>query len=75
MFSHNLFKNLPQDLRTEVLETLFAQGDIKIERIISKGHDTDWMTQAPDKMDNTRAKEHLAGNTFSSSNRLMEAGF
>ncbi len=49
MFSHNLFKNLPQALRTEVFETLFAQGEIKIERIISKGNDSDWMTQAQDE--------------------------
>ncbi len=34
----NLFTDIPQDLDTEVFDTLLQSGDTRIERIISKGH-------------------------------------
>jgi len=37
MNKQNIFKNLPEDLSTEVLETLLQGNNIRIERIISQG--------------------------------------
>jgi len=34
----NLFTNIPHDLDKEVVDILLQSGDIRIERIISKGH-------------------------------------
>ena len=34
----NLFANIPDDLPDEVFQTLIQSGDIKVERIISRGH-------------------------------------
>jgi len=34
----NIFKEIPSDLRAEVLETLVTSKNIRIERIISKGN-------------------------------------
>ncbi len=35
---NNLFKSIPQNLENEVFEQLIESGNVKIERIISKGH-------------------------------------
>ncbi len=35
---NNIFKNLPDNLTEEVLENLASSSQVKIERIISKGH-------------------------------------
>lgn len=35
---HNFYKNIPAELPEEVFETLVSGGNIRIERIISKGH-------------------------------------
>jgi len=35
---NNIFKNIPNDLSSEVFEDLSQSKNIKIERIISKGH-------------------------------------
>jgi cupin 2 domain-containing protein len=48
----NLLKNIPTDLSEEVFETLATGSNIKIERIISKGHITpegDWYDQDQDE--------------------------
>ncbi len=45
---NNLFDAIPNNLETEVFETLIASDNVKIERIISKGHtspDTGWYDQ------------------------------
>ena len=34
----NLFDNLPDDLTSEFFETIQANQNVKIERIVSKGH-------------------------------------
>ncbi|QPB85771.1 cupin domain-containing protein [Pseudoalteromonas rubra] len=35
---NNLFANLPADLSDEVFQTLLSHEQLKIERIVSKGH-------------------------------------
>ena len=45
----NLFENLPVDLEDEVFEAIVNTGELKIERIVSKGHVTpqgQWYDQA-----------------------------
>lgn len=44
----NIFEQLPDDLRDEVFETLVHGENIRIKRIVSKGHtspDTGWYDQ------------------------------
>lgn len=44
----NIFELIPDDLGEEVFDLLVQSGDVKIERIISKGHaspDTGWHDQ------------------------------
>ena len=36
--SGNLFKHLPETDEAEAFETLFATGDVQVERIVSRGH-------------------------------------
>jgi cupin 2 domain-containing protein len=46
---NNIFEFLPANLDTEVFENIFQSGELKIERIISKGHSspaTQWYDQA-----------------------------
>ena len=38
MKSENLFHSIPDVIEDEIFETLEQSGDVKIERIISKGH-------------------------------------
>ncbi len=48
----NLLQSIPTDLTEEVFETLAMGANIKIERIISKGHSTpenDWYDQEQDE--------------------------
>ncbi|MGS0676400.1 cupin domain-containing protein [Shewanella sp. 0m-4] len=48
MEKHNIFNKLPQDLIEEAFEPLVEQGDVLIERIISKAHITplgEWYDQ------------------------------
>lgn len=48
----NIFEQLPNDLGDEVFETLVHGKNIKIERIVSKGHtspDTGWYDQDQDE--------------------------
>lgn len=50
--NNNLFQNIPVNLDNEVLEELVNTGEVKIERIISKGHqspDTGWYDQDKDE--------------------------
>ena len=45
----NIFDNIPESLPGEIVESLAAGGDIKIERIISRGHtspEAGWYDQA-----------------------------
>ena len=35
---NNLFESIPQNLENEVFEQLIESGNVRIERIISKGH-------------------------------------
>lgn len=37
-FPANIFTNLPEDLGLEAFDALLSQPDLKIERIVSKGH-------------------------------------
>ncbi|MFC3153183.1 cupin domain-containing protein [Litoribrevibacter euphylliae] len=44
----NMFQNIPNDLSSEVFEDLIKHNDVRIERIISKGHsspDQGWYDQ------------------------------
>ncbi|PQO39741.1 cupin domain-containing protein [Bremerella cremea] len=34
----NLFQDLPSELPDELFQTLVQQGDVRIERIVSRGH-------------------------------------
>ena len=46
--SHNIYKQIPDDLSEEVFELLVQGDDVKIERIISMGHkspDAGWYDQ------------------------------
>lgn len=48
MDHNNILKNLPGDLSNEVIELLVSSENIRIERIVSKGHITpenDWCDQ------------------------------
>ena len=38
MLKKNLFENLPESLPEEIIETIIESKNVKIERIISKGH-------------------------------------
>ncbi len=40
MTTNNLFSRLPQDLSSEVFETLTEGSNVRIERIVSNGHNT-----------------------------------
>ncbi len=45
---NNMFDAIPMSINTEIFETLIESEDIKIERIISKGHtspDSGWYDQ------------------------------
>ena len=49
---NNLLQSIPTDLSEEVFETLATGSNIKIERIISKGHSTlnyEWYDQTQDE--------------------------
>ncbi|HHO59826.1 MAG TPA: cupin domain-containing protein [Thiotrichales bacterium] len=41
----NLFDAIPGDLPEELSERLLDSGTVRIERIISRGHQTDWLDQ------------------------------
>lgn len=46
---NNIFESLPKDLQSEVVENIVQSGDIRIERIVSKGQATpqsQWYDQA-----------------------------
>lgn len=48
----NIFNNIPQQLPDELFQTLLSKDQIKIERIISKGHAStanDWYDQIQDE--------------------------
>ena len=50
--SANIFENIPDNLDQELFETLAEKGDLKIERITSKGHtspESGWYDQAHDE--------------------------
>lgn len=38
MLKQNLFENIPESLPEEIIETIAESKNVKIERIISKGH-------------------------------------
>ncbi len=50
IFKNNLFDDIPTSLSQEWFQTLFSNGNVKIERIVSRGHcsppgfwyDQDW---------------------------------
>ena len=50
--TNNLFENIPAALPEELFQTLQTSGDVKIERIISRGHTTPegkWYDQSWDE--------------------------
>jgi cupin 2 domain-containing protein len=52
MKSENIFSSMPDNLDDESIDVLLKREDIKIERIISKGHmspDTGWYDQGDDE--------------------------
>lgn len=49
---NNLFESIPSDLPDELFEILHESGDVKIERIVSRGHATpegEWYDQSWDE--------------------------
>lgn len=49
---NNLFDNIPSSLPNELLETLYQSGEVKIERIVSRGHSSEegfWYDQDEDE--------------------------
>lgn len=49
---NNLFENIPEALPEELFEVLQESGDVKIERIVSRGHATpegEWYDQSWDE--------------------------
>jgi len=49
---NNIFESLPKDLQSEVVENIVQSGDIRIERIVSKGQATpqsQWYDQTHDE--------------------------
>ena len=52
MKSENIFTSIPENLDDESIDVLLKRGNLKIERIISKGHmspDTGWYDQENDE--------------------------
>jgi len=50
--SSNIFEAIPKTLDTEAVSTLIQKGDLKVERIVSKGHtspESGWYNQAQDE--------------------------
>lgn len=48
----NIFSNIPSELPEELFETLHQQNNIRIERIVSKGHhnaENEWYEQVQDE--------------------------
>lgn len=51
-FCNNIFSSIPRQLSEELTETIFQGENVKIERIISKGHTTpegEWYDQDQDE--------------------------
>lgn len=52
MIVSNIYSNIPDDLTHEVFEEILRNGPLKLERIISKGHETpkdQWYDQGKDE--------------------------
>ena len=52
MNTGNIFNNIPNELPSELFETILKQGQVHIERIVSRGHTTEegyWYDQAWDE--------------------------
>ncbi len=48
----NIFENIPAELKDELIETIAQKGNLRIERIISRGHVTPenkWYDQSEDE--------------------------
>ncbi len=45
----NLFKNIPDSLPEEVMETLVRTPSLQVKRILSRGQTTDWVVQESDE--------------------------
>lgn len=46
----NIFSDIPEDLPDEMMDVLAKKGNVKIERIVSRGHvSDDWYDQANDE--------------------------
>jgi len=70
--SSNLFKNIPAVLRDELTEILLEGKDVRIERIVSKGHASPpgfWYDQ--DKNEFVMLLKGNAGLLFEDSDRIM----
>lgn len=49
----NLFADIPSDLREELTEVLHRGGDVRVERIVSRGHrspEDSWFEQEQDEL-------------------------
>jgi cupin 2 domain-containing protein len=52
MNTTNIFKDIPRNLDSEFFDVLIQKNDVKIERIVSKGHsspESGWYDQAQDE--------------------------
>jgi cupin 2 domain-containing protein len=70
--SSNLFKNIPFELKDELIDILFEGKDIRIERIVSKGHSSPsgfWYDQ--DKNEFVIILKGSAGLMFEGGDRVI----
>ncbi|MDX8388156.1 MAG: cupin domain-containing protein [Ghiorsea sp.] len=52
MKSSNIFENIPKNIKNEFFETILDKNNLKIERIVSKGHtspEAGWYDQTQDE--------------------------
>jgi cupin 2 domain-containing protein len=52
MKTTNIFENIPKELKEELFEEILSKANLKIERIVSKGHitpDEQWYDQESDE--------------------------
>lgn len=45
----NIFSSIPETLGAEITQQILTSQDIRIERILSHGHTTDWYDQVEDE--------------------------
>ena len=78
MKKSNIFADLPTSFKEEVFEEIISKKDLKLERIISKGHTTkdgEWYDQVEDEWVMLLKGEAVLEFENSSSIRLKEGDY